>query len=87
MDTFTTIQRLATERLDIPTETLLRARTFSEAGIDSLATLDLITDIEARFAIGIAPEDLDGVQSLHDLAAVVDRLVTRKSHVYEEALA
>ena len=87
MDTFTTIQRLAAERLDIPAETLLRARTFAEAGIDSLATLDLITALEGRFGIAIAPEDLDGVQSLSDLAAVVDRLVTRKSHAYEEALA
>ena len=87
MDTFTTIQRLAAERLDIPAETLLRARTFGEAGIDSLATLDLITALEARFAIAIAPEDLDGVQSLRDLAAMVDRLVTRESHACEEALA
>jgi acyl carrier protein len=87
MDTFTTIQRLATERLDIPPEILLRARTFAEAGIDSLATLDLITALEARFGIAIAPEDLDGIESLSDLAAMVDRLVTRKSHAYEEALA
>ena len=87
MDTFTTIQRLAAERLDLSTESLAHARTLAEAGIDSLATLDLITAIEARFAIGVAPEDLDGVHSLRDLAAVVDRLVTRKSHVYEEALA
>jgi acyl carrier protein len=87
MDTFTTIQRLAAERLDIPTETLLHARTFREAGIDSLATLDLITTLEASFGVEIAPEDLDGVHSLRDLAAAVDRLVTRKSHAYEEALA
>jgi acyl carrier protein len=87
MDTCTTIQRLAAERLDIPTETLLHARTLREAGIDSLATIDLIADIETRFAIAIAPEDLEGVQSLQDLAAVVDRLAKRKSPAYEEALA
>jgi acyl carrier protein len=87
MDTLTTIQRLASEQLDIPTETLMRARTFDEAGIDSLATLDLIGTIETRFAISIAPEDLDGVASLRDLASVVDRLASRKTHAYEEALA
>ena len=87
MDTLTTIQRLVSEQLDIPTETLMRARTFDEAGIDSLATLDLITTIEARFSISIAPEDLEGVASLRDLATVVDRLTTRKTHAYEEALA
>jgi acyl carrier protein len=87
MDTFTTIQRLAADQLDIPTEALLQAHTFAEAGIDSLATLDLITTIEVRFGIAIAPEDLDGVQSLRDLATVVDRLITRKVHEYEEALA
>jgi acyl carrier protein len=87
MDTLTTIQRLAAERLEISMETVLRARTFAEAGIDSLATLDLITSLEACFGITIAPEDLAEVRSLHDLATVVDRLVTRKSHALEEALA
>jgi acyl carrier protein len=87
MDTLTTIQRLVSEQLDIPTETLMRARTLDEAGIDSLATLDLVNSIEARFSISIAPEDLEGVASLRDLAAVVDRLASRKTHAYEEALA
>jgi acyl carrier protein len=87
METLLTIQRLASEQLNIPTETLMRARTFDEAGIDSLATLDLIATIEARFAIPIAPEDIEGVASLRELAAVVDRLATRKRHAYEEALA
>jgi acyl carrier protein len=87
MDTYTMIQRLAAERLGISLETLRFARTFAEAGIDSLATLDLISSIEAGFGIGIAPEDLEGVHSLSDLAALVDRLVSRKSHAFEEALA
>ncbi|HVY81778.1 MAG TPA: acyl carrier protein [Steroidobacteraceae bacterium] len=86
MDTLTTIQRLAAERLEVSMETVLRARTFAEAGIDSLTTLDLITSIEASFGITIAPEDLADVRSLRDLATVVDRLVTRKSHALEEAL-
>ena len=87
MDTFTTIQRLIADQLDIPSEMLMRARTLDEAGIDSLATLDLVTTLEGRFSISIAPDDLESVASLRDLAAVVDRLVMRKTHAYEEALA
>ena len=80
MDTFTTIHRLAAEMFGIPTEPLLRARTLGEAGIDSLAAIDLIFAIESRFRISITPEEINDVHSLRDLAAVVDRLVTRKTH-------
>jgi acyl carrier protein len=84
MDTCDTIQRLAAELLNIPPEPLLRATTLREAGIDSLATLDLIFAVEARFAISIGAEDIDRVHSLRDLAVVVDRLVTRKAHCHDD---
>ena len=89
MDTFTTIHRLATDMFSIPTEPLLRARTLREAGIDSLGAIDLIFAIESRFRISITPEEIDSVRSLRDLAAVVDRLVTRRTHSpeLEEALS
>lgn len=79
MDTCDTLQRLAADTLDIAPELVQRAKTLHEAGIDSLGTLDLIFAIESRFGISIAPEDVIGVQSLRDLAVVVDRLVTRKA--------
>jgi acyl carrier protein len=84
MDTCDTLHRLAADQLKIPVENLQRAASLREAGIDSLATLDLIFAIEARFAISIGAEDMSSVQSLRDLAVVVDRLVTRKAHCHVE---
>lgn len=66
--------------LSIPSERLLRATTLSEAGIDSLAAIDLIFAIESRFGVSITSEDLNQVRSLRDLATVVDRLISRKAH-------
>lgn len=86
METFDAIHRLIVELFGVPAEPLLRARTLSEAGLDSLATLDLIFAIEARFGISIPAEDLGAVHSLHDLAVLVDRLVSRRMHCPEEVL-
>lgn len=84
METYDTLQRLAAEALGVPPDILQRAKTFREAGIDSLDTLDLIFTIEARFDICLGPEDVMNVYSLRDLAVVVDRLVTRKAHDHVE---
>jgi acyl carrier protein len=84
MDTFIAIQRLATDLFGIPDDVLLSARTLRDAGIDSLSASDLIFAIEARFGISIAAEDITPVRSLRDLAVVVDRLVTRRTHCHDE---
>lgn len=82
MDTFDTIHRIAVERLRLPPERLLRATTLSDAGIDSLSAIDLILAIETRFSIAIDAEEVDRVQSLRDLAVLVDRIITRKAHAH-----
>ena len=56
--TFDIIRRLAVDTLEVPEVALLRARTLREAGVDSLATLDLLSAIEAHFGIHITAEDL-----------------------------
>jgi acyl carrier protein len=84
MDTFIAIQRLATDLFGVPDDLLLVARTLRDAGIDSLSGADLIFAIEAQFGISIAAEDLASVRSLRDLAVVVDRLITRRTHCHDE---
>lgn len=81
--TFDTIRRLAVDTLDVPEVALLRARTLREAGIDSLATLDLLCAIEAHYGIHISAEDLADLDSLREFAAVVERLIAREAHRYE----
>ena len=80
MDTFMALHRLTADMFDIPPEPLSRAQTLLEVGIDSLKSVDLVLAIEKHFAISIAAEDLGDVRSLQELAAVVDRLITRKAH-------
>jgi hypothetical protein len=44
-----TVRRLAVETLNVPASTLLVATSLKEAGIDSLAIIDLVFTIEAHF--------------------------------------
>ena len=81
--TFDTIRRLAVDTLDVPEIALLRARTLREAGVDSLATLDLLSAIEAYYGIHIAAEELADVRSLRDFAALVERLLSRQARHFE----
>jgi acyl carrier protein len=83
MDTLDTIHRLAVDTLNVAEEALLRATTLNEAGIDSLAAIDLVFAIEAHFGITIAADDLARVRSLRDLAAVADRMVTREARRHD----
>ena len=78
MDTLDTIRRLANETLRVAEESLRRATTLNEAGIDSLAAVELVFVIEAHYGIGIGAEDLARVRSLRDLAVIADRLITRE---------
>jgi acyl carrier protein len=84
METLDTIHRLAVDICKVPGERLLQANTLNEAGIDSLSAIDLIFAIETRFSIAIEPNDVGCVQSLRDLAVLVDRLVTRRTHCHDE---
>lgn len=83
MDTFDTLHRLAVEKLRLPSERLLRAATLAEAGVDSLAAVDLILAIEHRFAIEINAIDVICVRTLRDLAVLVDRIISRKVHSHD----
>lgn len=83
MDTFETIHKLAVDKLQLPAERLMRATTLNEAGIDSLSAVDLIFAIESRFSIEISATDIASVESLRDLAVLVDRIITRKAHAHD----
>ncbi len=50
-------------------------RPLTEAGLDSVAMLELVTALESRFGIRFAPGDMDAANfgTLADLAALVAR--------------
>ncbi len=55
-------------------ETLDAGQSLGEAGLDSLASIDLLVEIESEFGIMIPDEDLDEntFSSLNSLAALIE---------------
>ncbi len=77
-----TIQRLAAETLNLPLDAMHATITFRQAGIDSLATIDLLFAVETHFEIAFPPQELTHLESLSDLAASVDRLTASEVRRY-----
>ncbi len=73
------VRRLAVETLNVPAVALEGARTLRDAGVDSLAALDLVFAVEGYFGISLAAQDVATMQSLTDLATSVDRLISREA--------
>ena len=72
------VKQLAAERLNVPVAQLDAATTLREAGIDSLAAIDLVVTIEDRLAIRFGEGDLEAMRSFDDVAATVERLLAAK---------
>lgn len=72
------VKNLAAERLNVPVSQLDAATTLREAGIDSLAAIDLVVTIEDRLAIRFGEVDLEAMRSFEDVAATVERLLATK---------
>jgi acyl carrier protein len=78
-----TVRRLAAETLHVPDRRLAETQTLHDAGVDSLATLDLVFAVEGHFGITLAADDVAQMQSLNDLAACVDRLTTHEARRHD----
>jgi acyl carrier protein len=79
VNTAETVRQVAAEHLDVPAAQLEAANTLREAGIDSLAAIDLIVAIEDRLAISFPERDLESIRSFDDLSAAVERLLAEKN--------
>jgi acyl carrier protein len=82
--TLDTVRRLAVETLNVPESTLARTTTLREAGIDSLAAIDLVFAVEGHYGISIAGAEVEQMRSLTDLAASVDRLTAHEARRHVE---
>jgi acyl carrier protein len=76
------VRRLAADTLNLPDRVVATATTLQEAGIDSLSAIDLVFAVEAHFGITIAPDDLESMDTLADLAGCVDRLTAYEARRY-----
>jgi acyl carrier protein len=81
--TLDTVRRLAAETLNVPECLLDDAGTLGEAGIDSLAAIDLVYAVEGHYGISISPNDVQQMRSLNDLAASVDRLTGHEARRHD----
>jgi acyl carrier protein len=72
------VKNLAAERLNVPVAQLDAANTLREAGIDSLAAIDLVVAIEDRLGIRFGDGDLESMRSFDDVTATIERLLASK---------
>ena len=81
--TLDTVRRLAAETLNVPECLLEDAGTLGEAGIDSLAAIDLVYAVEGHYGISLSLYDVQQMRSLNDLAASVDRLTAHEARRHD----
>lgn len=78
MDTLATVQRLIAEHAELKIEDLQPDRPLEELGVDSLAVLEVMFEIEETFGVRM-PEERVPLRTVQDIADLVDRLVAERS--------
>lgn len=76
MDTRQTLANMAIKEFHCDPEKIREDASIKDLGIDSLGLLEFIFRIEEVFAIRISNEDADKIETLTDIANLVDRLRT-----------
>ena len=76
MNTRQTLANIAVKEFQCDPEKISEDASIQDLGIDSLGLLEFIFRIEEVFAIRIDNEDADRLQTLSDIANLVDRLRT-----------
>lgn len=76
MNTRQTLVNIAVKEFQCDPEKISEGASIKDLGIDSLGLLEFIFRIEEVFAIRIDNEDADKLQTLSDIANLVDRLRT-----------
>lgn len=70
-DSLQDIQGMVSELIGVPVEEISPSSTFSEIGIDSLMTTELITEVQKRFNVKISNEQLETINDMRALAEFV----------------
>lgn len=76
MNTRQTLANIAVKEFQCDPEKISEDASIKDLGIDSLGLLEFIFRIEEVFSIRIDNEDADKLQTLSDIANLVDRLRT-----------
>jgi acyl carrier protein len=74
MDTLLVIKEVAGKQFGGEPESVDADVPVEQLGIDSLGFLEFLFELEDRFSLSIPQEDVKGVRTLRELAAVIDSL-------------
>ena len=70
------IQNILEEALNIPVEKVSpNAKIVEDLGADSLDVFELLNQLEDEFGIVIPEEDMEGLVTVADVAAAIEKLV------------
>jgi acyl carrier protein len=76
MSTLEDVKTIIADYLDINVAKLTESSNLrDDFGIDSLNFVELVMELEEKFQIRISDEDVEHVETVGELAAVVDRLL------------
>jgi acyl carrier protein len=73
-DTFEQVRSRLARQLKVPAETITADQRLDALGIDSLAALDLIFDLEQDFGISIPNERVGELATVADVCQAIDAL-------------
>jgi acyl carrier protein len=73
-ETIDRLRQLIAESCAVAPELVVPQARLRGYGIDSVRIMDLMLTIEEQFAVRFSPEELDGVRTVGELAAYVERL-------------
>lgn len=78
MSTFEKTQQFLARRFTLDAREITPERTLQSLGIDSLATMELVFDLEDEFGITV-PDGPQAIETLRDLVALIDRQLALRS--------
>lgn len=76
MNTFEKIVEILLETKDLESENILETSTWSDLGLDSLDTVELVMSVEDAF--GISLEMDESIQTIGDVVKAIDTLMAAK---------
>lgn len=78
MSTLQTIQRMIAEQFELKVEVLELGATLESLGLDSLAVIEFMFNIEDEFKIKLSNELLENIKTLQDVVNIIDTQVAEQ---------
>jgi acyl carrier protein len=73
------VRRVIAKTIHIPLESVAEDSTFEGLGMDSLDRANLLFDLEEEFDINIPDQEAQGITSVREVVAGIEKLVSLKA--------